>query len=316
MLTATPGLEQAFAELATKTPAYVLHEFLNDSWQPMSFAEISAELLPAKLAFAASSDLHFRHHDIHFTRPQQDELARIEAGVLRETTRDVLLGRRFRREYWVRGARPLSRAEVAQRLRELRVVAAMPLQHVPGRVEGTVGTAVPAAERVAALFEWVEGAGGVVEVGLLLDNAQQRGWNPNELLELLATLVGMRAFYPAAPEAQAQGARPSALRLNAYLSAPHASRTELLHLASPVTGGGVAAPLALQMMLAARRQAPENPQAWAGQVWDAMQAEGQQMMKGQQRVTDRTTALATLQPLVRQMQEQSLPLLRRLGVVD
>jgi hypothetical protein len=70
------------------------------------------------------------------------------------------------------------------------------------------------------------------------------------------------------------------------------------------------------MMLAARRQAPENPQAWAGQVWDAMQAEGQQMMKGQQRVTDRTTALATLQPLVRQMQEQSLPLLRRLGVVD
>lgn len=316
LLTETPGLAALFAELEAKSPAYLLHELANEDWHPMPFAQLHAELQPAKLSFVCSSDLHFRRNDIHFTPAQQEQLAQVEGEPLRESVRDALLGRRFRREYWVRGARPLARAEAAQRLRAQRLVPAMALREVPLRVQGTVGTTTLAADRLAAVFAVLEDAGGAVELGQVLDSTGARGWAADEVLDLVAALVGMRAIYAAAPLPQAEAARPATQRLNDYLTGPHARRADILTLSSPVTGGGVAVPAAQQMMLAACRAAPQQPESWAGQVWDAMQAEGRQLMKGQQPVTDRTAAIAMLQPLAGQMQERWLPLLRRLGVVD
>jgi len=287
---------------------------LNEDWQPMPFAQVHDELQAAQLSFVCSSELHFRFKDIHHTKAQQEELARIEGLPLRESVSDALTARRFRREYWVRGARPLSRAETAQRLRTQRVVQAMPAHKVPA--DCTAAAARPCwqptrSRRIRGTCRRRRAAG----TGRVLDHALARGFDPNEMLDIVAALVGMRAIYPAAPASQVQAARPATLRLNAYLTGPHARRADILHVASPVSGGGVPAPAALQMMLAARSATPQQPTA--GPVTSGRHAGLRPADdEGQQRVTDRATAITMLQPLVSQMQEQSLPYLRALGVVD
>ncbi len=316
VLAMSPGIADRLAELAGKSPSYLLHELLNEDWQPMSFAQLASELEPAKLSFVGSSDLHKRFTDVHLSKPQQEQLAQIESWRLRESVRDLMMAQRLRSDYWIRGARPLAHAEVSRRLRETRFVLAMTPRDVPRTVQGRCGSTALAADRLACVFGALDDAGGPVELGRVLDHTGARGFDPNEVLDIVAALVGMRAIYPAAPASQTEAARLATQRLNSYLVGPHASRADISYLASPLTGGGVPVPVPLQMMLAARAAAPQQPESWADLVWEAMQADGQQMMKGQQRVSDRDTAVATLRPLLQQMQEQALPHLQRLGVTN
>jgi SAM-dependent methyltransferase len=312
----SPSIADRLAELAGKPPNYLLHELLNEDWQAMSFAQLASELEPAKLSFVVSSDLHYRFTDVHLSKAQQEQLAQIESRTLRESVRDLMLAQSLRGDYWMRGARPLSRAEVSRRLRETRFVLAMAPRDVPRTVQGLCGSTDLAADRLTTVLGALEDADAPVELGRLLDHTGSRGFDPNEVLNIVAALVGMRAIYPAASAAQVEAARPATQRLNAYLSGPHARRADIHYLASPITAGGVPVPVPVQMMLAARDAAPQQPESWAGRVWEAMQADGQQMMKGHERVTDRDTALATLRPLMQQMQEQALPHLQRLGVTN
>jgi len=316
LVAVTPVLRELVAGWATEPPAYLLHELLNEDWHPLAFADVVAELERAKLTFAASSDLLARRAELNYSPAQQALLAQIEDPALRESTQDVFVARRFRREYWVRGARPLSRAEAAHRLREQRVVLALDRAKVPTVHNGMHGSAPMPARPLALLLDLLTQADAPLAIGHLLDQAVAQGIDANEMVELIAAQVGARALLLAAPPDEVEGARPATRRLNACLVAPHARRAEILYLASPISGSGVSASASLQMMLAARAAAPSQPERWADLTWAAMQAEGQQMMKGDERVTDRATAAALLQPLVQNLQDQALPLLRRLGVVD
>jgi len=312
----SPGLGKDLAELAGKSPQYLLHEFFNEDWHPMTFAQAAAELAPAKLTYVCPSDLHQRFTDVHFTTAQQALLARIEDQTLRESLADVLVARLFRREYWVRGARPLARSEVARRLREQRIVLAKGLRDVVTRVIGARGELAFKPELTGPLTAMLEAAPEPVAVGKLLECATPSGLNPNDVVEFAAALVGMRAAYLAAPPAQVQAARRATDRLNAHLMSPQGQQSGIRELASPLAAGGIALPPGQPRMLAAYVAAPQQSDAWPAMVWDAMQSEGQQMMMGQQAITDRSAALAALAPLAQVFQLQILPALRRLGVVS
>jgi SAM-dependent methyltransferase len=312
----SPALRQTVAHWASQAPAYLTHELAVEDWHPMDFTQVAAELETAKLSFAASANLHDRNVDLNLLAAQQALLAQIEDPALREATKDVFMARRFRLEYWVRGARPLARSEAARRLREQRIVLAIEPAEMPTLLTGAQGTEPLPAQPLALLVETLVQADAPVAIGRILDRAATAGLDANEMVELVATLVGARALLLAAAPETVESARPATRRLNAHLLAPHARRAEIWQLASPVSGGGVAAIASLQTMLFARTQAPSEPGRWAGMAWDAMLAEGLQLMKDGQRVTDRATAMTVLQPLVQTLQERTLPQLRRLGVID
>jgi SAM-dependent methyltransferase len=312
----TPGLRERVAEWAEMPPGYLLHELLGEHWQPMSFAQVAMELDGAKLSYACSSDLHDRRATLQLTLAQQTLLDGIADPSLRETARDTFTGRRFRREYWLRGARPLARAMATRRLHSQRVVLAAGRAHLPTVLTGERGSITLPAELVGLVAGALESADAPLEIGSLIEQANARRMDADAVLGLLASWIGARAVLLAAAPDEVLAARPTTASLNAHLIAPHAQRSTLQHLASAQGGGGIAVPASLQMMLGARAAAPQQPELWPGLVWDAMQAEGQQLMKAGQRVTDRDAAAAMLEPMVRTLLEQSLPLLRRLGVTD
>ena len=88
--------------LKRRSVSYLAHEFFNRDWHPMHFAQVAAELLPLGLTYLGQADYSDSYDQWRLNDAQQAMLADIEDPLLRETTRDIILDRRFRRDYWVR----------------------------------------------------------------------------------------------------------------------------------------------------------------------------------------------------------------------
>jgi SAM-dependent methyltransferase len=316
LLAESPALAERVAGWAQDPPEYLLHELLNEDLHPMPFDAVARQLGRARLSFACTSDLGIRSTDLVLSPAHQALLADIEDGVLLETAAETLMARRFRRDYWVRGRRPLSRAVLAARLREQRVVLMLPRSQVPGVLVGAHGRLELPPAHLECLVGRLEQADGPLPVGTLLDAGAAASIPDEALLRTLLALAGARALLPAADDEQVAVARPATRRLNAHLLGPHPHRAAIQHLASPVLGTGVPVPASLQLLLAARAAAPRQPERWPALLWQAMQDEGQQLLKDGEPLRDQAAAEALLQPRVDAMVTATLPALRRLGVVE
>lgn len=310
-----PSLRARAADLQGKPPGYLLHEYMNRDWRPMSFSEVHGQLQAARLDFACSTDLHARLLDIQLSPEQQALLAQIESPLLRTEVADTFGGQRLRRDLWVRGQRRLTRMEQLERLQQMHVVLTLDPADVPRTIKGACGEATMVPRSLDALLDELVRANGAVPLGALLQRLAARGISADEALTLVASLVGLEAVAPALDPARTRAARPATERLNAHLLQRAVRRQDLAWMASPVTGGALPVAPTLQALLAARAAAPAQPAAWAAAVWDALQQHGHELAKDGRPVTDAASALAMLQALVPQMQDKAAPVLQRLQVI-
>jgi SAM-dependent methyltransferase len=102
LLASQPQFEKHLRDIRTQKTAYLAHEYFNRDWHPMHFAQVAAELLPLGLTYLGQADYSDSYDQWRLNDAQQALLADIEDPLLRETTRDIILDRRFRRDYWVR----------------------------------------------------------------------------------------------------------------------------------------------------------------------------------------------------------------------
>ena len=88
--------------LKNREIAYLGHEYLNDSWEPMYFDRVDSDLRKAGLSFLSSS--HFIDHipAFSFDASQYEFLSKIQDSTERQLTIDYITNRQFRREYWVK----------------------------------------------------------------------------------------------------------------------------------------------------------------------------------------------------------------------
>ena len=75
-------------------------------WLPMPFP-MWQYLSEARLSFAASANFLEHHDGINFTADQQKLLNDIKHPILKESVRDYMVNQQFRKDIWVKGARPM-----------------------------------------------------------------------------------------------------------------------------------------------------------------------------------------------------------------
>jgi SAM-dependent methyltransferase len=92
---------------AKKLP-YLVHEHLNEFWQPAYFMDVARSLARAKLIFVACSDLLKNFHNLALTDEQRSLIAQISSPELRETLQDFCTDNWFRQDVFLRGARRMS----------------------------------------------------------------------------------------------------------------------------------------------------------------------------------------------------------------
>lgn len=314
VLLANPGLAQRFGRLQGKDRRYLVHEYLNREWQPMYFADMAGCFAPAGLSHAACADFVDHVERFNLTDEQQALLRGIPDAVFRESVRDFMLNRQFRRDYWVRGARRLSAPERIENLRRHRFVLVsdradirLELPVPRGRLALSVANHQPiidlmADHKVRTLGEIDDALGG-------------ERLASGQLLAPIIALAQMGCLAPAQDETAAAAAQAASDRANRWVL-DHTLRTgEALCMASPVTGGGVPVNLLQQLFLHAQMGGERTPEAWAGAARALMDARGWKLRSGSGDAPAVAHDLETIRDRARVFASKRLPLLRALRVV-
>lgn len=310
-----PQLKPRIADLQTKAPEYLVHEYLNREWHPMPFSQLADQLQSAKLSYATSAVLQDRITDIQLTAGQGAFLEQIPHAGFRESVRDMIVNQQFRRDIWVRGARKLTRAEQMRQIENMHLVLGTDAASIPTSIKGPRGEASLNKESTALLVGLLSEGHAPARLGDLLPRLAAGGVRLEGALSLLSMLIGMGHVHPAVSAEQAQPSRATAARLNAYIVERSSTRSDIGYLASPATGGAIPVPASTHAFVAAYEAGAATPADCAQRVLASMQAAGRFVLKDGEAVKDPGAALAMLLPVAERVNEAVMPVLRRALIV-
>lgn len=257
---------------------YVAHEFMNRDWNPMYFADIEDWLSPAKVGFGASANTLDSLSELNMTPQQAAFLAGTPDPSLRETLRDFCANQHFRRDYWVRGLRPLTGQQQSLTLRDEQIVLITSREGLPLKVRG----AITEAQMNKSIYEPIYDMmldNAPHSVGEVADRVAGHGVNFGQFKSALAVLLGSGVLQPAASSKEIEAAKSRTQALNMAIAARSRTEGDVAYLASPVTGGGVHATRFPQLFWLSKQAGGKGPEEWASFAWAQLQAQGQALSK-------------------------------------
>jgi len=308
-----PLVAQRLQNLKQHNRNYLAHEYFNRDWNPMAFSRMNAWLEEAKLSFACSAH-HIDHVAVlNLTPEQQQLLADIPDRNFRETVRDFMVNRQFRKDYWVRGLRPLTMVERAEILRSQRFMLATSIDRVTMTVPGARGD--------ATLHELVYGpilqqlADQPRSLAQLTAALEGSGIDSNSLIQAITILVGKQAVYPVQDDDLVEKALPVTTRLNRRLCEQARYSEEIAVLASPLTGGGINVNRVEKLIMLARANGLANAEGTARFVIHILKLSGHRILLKDGKVPE--TPEIELDEAVRIVQafdDQTAPILKNLSI--
>lgn len=288
--------------------SYLAHELLTRNWQAFSFADVAAELAGAKLTYLCSAYLADHVDRINFTEEQQRFVADIPDPLLGETTRDMIVGRQFRRDIFVKGATTLPPLFARERLLQTRLALSVPAEDVDLTFETALGKLALRSDIYKPVLEILDQ--GPTTMRELIERLPASGLTWTSLTDAVKVLVGRGDLHPALPpEGQAQR-DASTYAFNRAVMTRSKELAQLGYLASPVTGAGIRVDRLTQLYLLAKQKGIDDPASAMTKI--AMmttapaETSGSQPEDAERRaaLTARATTIAS----------RTVPLLARLGI--
>lgn len=222
---------------AADRAVYLAHEYLNANWQPQYHMDTAALLSEAKLAFVGSAALVENFPDLNLKPEQRTLLDEVPPGPYRETLKDYMVNRPFRRDVFVRGARRLSDRERDAQLGAFGLVLTTVRRACRLTLDVPVGTAqLPARHYEPILDALATRPHGLAELGAL--PALKDDPAAPSLVEMAGILVGSGQALPV-PNGLSPASSEPARQLNrAAARAVAEQRAAVAEMASPLTGSG------------------------------------------------------------------------------
>ncbi len=312
---ANPQVGERLQKMKEHNRQYLAHEYFNRDWHPMHFATMAHWLEHAKVQFAGSANLMDTIEVVNLTADQQTFLKEIPDPLFRQSVRDFMVNQQFRRDYWVKGARTMTPLDQTEALRSVRVVLLTHRPDVPMKIQGALGEATLQENVYAPVLDLLADhkvhSVESLEIALASKGA---GLNFAQLVQCLTLLMGNGHLAPVQADGIIKQARTATGRVNEWLTERARSSSDIHHLASPVTGGGVTVPRFQQLFLRAVQGGLRNQSELAAWVWQVLSTQGQRLVKeGKALESDQ----ANLEELTQQAQvflQKQWPILKSLGV--
>lgn len=310
---ANPTVVERFKGVKAHNRNYLAHEYFNRDWLPMPFSKMAQWLAPAKLGYACSA--HYLDHvdGVNLTAEQQALLKEIPDAMFRETVRDFITNQQFRRDYWVKGLRKLNPLEGAEALRAQKVVLVQARADVSLKVTGSIGECTMQdaiySPILDALADHKPKTLGQLEV-LLKD----RGIAFVQLTQAIVVLTGTGSLVAVQDEAFIPKTKKLTDKFNAHVIDKARGSPDLIYLASPVSGGGVAVNRFQQLFLLAISQGKKQPAEWAQFAWQILSAQGQKIVKDGKTIDTAEENLAELSEQAQAFATKLLPALKALQI--
>jgi len=310
---ANPQVGERIARIKGQDRNYLAHEYFNRDWAPMHFSDLAHWLAPAKVTYACSAHYPDHVNAINMTAEQLAFLAAVPDRVLRETVRDLMVNQQFRRDYFVKGARPLGVLAQAEAMRAQPVLRVSPRRDVPLTVKGAMGEAKLLEPIYNPILDLIADH-NVRTIGQICDAVASQGVPAGQVLEAILVLAGIGHVVPVQDQTATRSAKKQTDRLNAHLLDKARGGHEVAFLASPVSGGAVAVGRFPQLFLLARAQGRKQPAEWADFVWKMLQQQGQHLLKDGKALATDGENLAELRARAEDFAQDQLPILKALQI--
>lgn len=308
---ANPGLKYGLESLEKNDVNYLVHEYLNQGWQPLYHADVVRDVAAAKLDYACSAQLLIDFPAAYLNAAQLDLLNAAPDTTLRETLKDYLMNMQFRTDVFVRGARRMKPGRHAEWLSRTGLALTVPrgseakeLKHLLRAVAGGEDLYQPVFDALA------QGPRTLPELAAL---PTLQGSSLQRLAQIAAILTGSKQAAPFFTCSAEMDAGP-AHRINRVL-ARHSCHDNNCHaLASPLLGSAVPAGLVQRLVYLSLCEGREETDT------DAILTQTQQRMAA---LGERVTAkdqppeadLAELACTVPAILERRLPVWRELKML-
>ncbi|MEI9949175.1 MAG: class I SAM-dependent methyltransferase [Pseudomonadota bacterium] len=307
--------KESLSRMRSKSKNYLAHEYLNQDWQPMAFAEVAQVLNDAKLDFAGSAHLIDHLDGVGAPEKARKLLEEIQHPVMRETVRDYLTNQRFRRDVFVKGLRRLPVTARDEQLFETAFVLLAHPEQLPKKVSLPYGEAELNPELYGALVAALaEDRFAPKSIRQLEQHPLCRKIRPAQFVQALRLLVGAGQLHPAQSESVVSQVSARCRRLNAHILDRALHSNEITVLASPVTGSGITVNNERQLFLHARARGLETEEQWARYAWDRLATLGVRLVKDRKTLESAEENLAHLRREAKLFAEQGLAVLEALGI--
>jgi SAM-dependent methyltransferase len=307
---ANPQVRERLKRIMAQDRHYVAHEFFNRDWEPMSFAKFSNWFSQAKVGFACPASFLEHLDPLNLTAEQQALIKEIPDPRFRQTVRDFCMNSQFRRDYWIRGARPLAGAAHRAAMDQQRVV----LTKLPQAITLKVGDVNLSEAIYNPVIEALADNKPRAIGDIIRTLVGKRTITLAQLLQALVVLTGKGDLQPAqAPEA-ADAAKATAARLNKHVTNLSRNSAMVQYLASPVTGGGFAVPRFDQLFLDAMSAGQTSVDGWVRHAWQELSRQGQVLSKNGKLVPGEKENIEILTTYAKEFGEKRLNAYRGLGI--
>ena len=312
---ASDGVKDRLKSLDKHDRHYLAHEYLNKDWNPQYFASVAETLKAAKLQWACSAQLTDSMDLLNLTTEQADFLRTIPGASFRESVRDFMVGRQFRRDYFVKGARRLSMLERDTLLRQQYLVMVTESSSFSHQIRLERGSARLTPEIydpiVALLGDHLPRT--VAEIEALVSPKIK---NFGQLSEALMVLVSMGHLSPCHSPLLRARLKARCIALNRHIVERAQFSDEIRYLTSPVTGGALSVSHVDLLFLAARENGANRSDVYAAWAQQTLTAQGKRLLKDAEVIKSTEAMLEELGKLADTFVAKRLPRLKALGIVS
>lgn len=306
--TVNPSVEHRLEQLAGQDPQYLAHEYLNENWYPLYFADVAAELGSAKLSYVASATLAENVDAVSVPPGIRAMVKDATDPVWAETLRDYATNKRFRRDVFGRGVNKLTGVEHRRALFETKFVLAIPPSEVVLKFKGALGEFDGKPEVFQPILQTL--GQGPATFGELAQQASTAKVDLVGLLQSVAFLVssGQILLLLDNPSAAAH-------RFNQAVVQELKSGRTINYLAAPASGSGIHASTIELFGLAAVHEGIEETTRAAAHAFSVMKGLGQRPRKEGTLIADDREAIAYLEDQFNSFFTNKLPVWKQLGIL-
>ncbi len=278
---AYPDAKEKLEWLKTQDLTYLVHELYNENWPIIPFSDVADDLAKAKLTYIAPSNL-LDHLDVFSLTPKHQEfLGKIGNTVLKETSRDLCMNRRFRSDVFAKGARQLNIEERNDRLRKFRFMLLQdPSNFDCSKIPAGTGTISLKKELADPVINAIAKDGLSPKSVAELEADKDVGKIPiGQLAEILIALTGTDIIAPAQSDSDISASMEQCNKLNAELLRRAEFEPQSNVLASPVLAAGLSCSRLQQLFLGAYKDGKKSQAEWVDHCWKKLQAQGHRILR-------------------------------------
>ena len=308
------GISERLKLMLTQRTNYVAHEYFNKDWKPMNIVDVASFLKPAKLSFGASANFIDHVKVVNTTEEQSEILAGITDNTYKQAVRDLMTGTTFRKEYWVKGVKRLSKVEREELIDAIYIVMAVGSSVFDWKIKGPRGEAELDKEIYGALIDECQGH-KVHKVGALWKSVSAKiKITKSQFYEAIFILISKGVLSSCNPHSNDDQILKDIKYLNAFIINQAHYSAEIPYLLSPLTGVAVAANRMEQLFLEAYKNKIRDVDGLAGHAHSILIANSEKLIVDGKPLVSNQDNLEELKKQAKKFLELSLNVFNKLAL--